>query len=305
MKTRFAIILVPLLLLKLTLSAQVWYDEQATWYRSVSDGLTGSKSIIEIKVEKDTLFEGQQVKKLTFQTKFRQGGMGEVRAITNHPLYEYESNDSVFYWTGQQFRLVYNFNLVVGDTISYDLYPGESIPLVLDSISTQIFSNQPRRIQYFTSLSALNPNAAFCNFPNNYVIIEGIGSVLNRNPKHDFSCATDLPRVSLRCFSDSFINYNPDNLICDIIDRIVSTVEIASAVDFQIFPNPTTDWLQIKVTPTQSITVVIVYDLLGHQTAVPIHQNRLDISLLPNGVYFLKIALDGQIFTKKIIKKGR
>ncbi|GEM_PF-5308052 len=129
--------------------------------------------------------------------------------------------------------------------------------------------------------------------------------MLNRNPKYDFLCAIDFPWVSLRCFSDSFINYNPDKLICDVIDRIVPTVEIATDIDLQLFPNPTTDWLQIKVTPAKSISSAIIYDLLGHKIAVPIHLNRLDIRFLPNGVYFLKVALEGRIFTKKIIKKGR
>ncbi len=303
MKTKLTLILVPLFLLKLTLAAQVWYDDQATWYRFVDDGFTGSKSIIEVKIEKDTIFNGQQVKKLAAFTKFERALTGETEAFINY-YYEYESNDSVFHWNGEEFELIYNFNLIVGDTVSYNWSFHDSVHLVLDSIGIQNFSNQPRRIQYFRSLVALNPNLAWCGLPEEYVIIEGIGSLLNRNPRYDFLCATDLPWVSLRCFSDSFSNYNPDKLICDIIDRIVPTFEVATGIDLQVYPNPTTDWLQIKTIAAPPITAAIIYDLLGYKRVVNVYQNRLDVSFLPNGVYFLEVALEGQVFTKKIIKKG-
>jgi hypothetical protein len=85
-----------------------------------------------------------------------------------------------------------------------------------------------------------------------------------------------------------------------------STVSIAENLSpsqqIHIYPNPAHDNLVIDA-GIYNIQEVTVINLQGKEllTARP-HNNMIDISKLPSGVYFLKIITDSQIITEKVIK---
>jgi hypothetical protein len=77
-----------------------------------------------------------------------------------------------------------------------------------------------------------------------------------------------------------------------------------SASNVKIYPNPANDYINIESNVTQ-ISKVVLYDILGKKVLSQneLTNNRLDISSLTKGVYFMKINANGNSITKKIIKK--
>ncbi|MDC8000206.1 T9SS type A sorting domain-containing protein [Aequorivita todarodis] len=80
------------------------------------------------------------------------------------------------------------------------------------------------------------------------------------------------------------------------------SVEDFSQNDFQIYPNPASEYLHIK---TQlSNYNCSIYNSLGQKVNATLSENKIDISNLSNGIYFLKIETETGAGTKKFIKQS-
>ena len=74
-----------------------------------------------------------------------------------------------------------------------------------------------------------------------------------------------------------------------------------SKIDFQIYPNPASDFLNIK---TQSGHYNFsIYNSLGQKVNATFSENKIDISHLSNGIYFIKVETETGSATKKFIKQ--
>jgi hypothetical protein len=73
---------------------------------------------------------------------------------------------------------------------------------------------------------------------------------------------------------------------------------------FKVYPNPANDVITVE-SKNINITAVSLYSVLGKQvlSGLQLKNNRLDISALSKGVYFMKINSDQGTVTKRIIKK--
>ncbi|MDR2840372.1 MAG: leucine-rich repeat protein, partial [Paludibacter sp.] len=81
-------------------------------------------------------------------------------------------------------------------------------------------------------------------------------------------------------------------------------IEQIMTADVEIYPNPTET--EIFIRSEQAIEKVDILDIAGRtimNNAQLTINNAINISALPQGVYFAKIFIDGQSITKKIIKK--
>lgn len=69
-----------------------------------------------------------------------------------------------------------------------------------------------------------------------------------------------------------------------------------------VYPNPTSDF--IMVTSQSSIAQIEVYSYIGQLVKKNTNQNRIDISSLKTGIYFIKIKdINGNFATEKVLKK--
>ncbi len=84
---------------------------------------------------------------------------------------------------------------------------------------------------------------------------------------------------------------------------VVGVDEVLTSDDMRVYPNPTTGALQFKVVDYQTITEVSVLDVHGKLVLKKaVDGNRVDLSELISGVYFIQINQDNsQLF--KIIKQ--
>ncbi|MFK7903818.1 MAG: CotH kinase family protein [Chitinophagales bacterium] len=85
----------------------------------------------------------------------------------------------------------------------------------------------------------------------------------------------------------------------------VGTNDVDFEARFDIFPNPTNGsiFVQIKENHSPFTSQLYLTDVLGRKIKeFPANQNLLDISELPNGVYFVILEMDGQKYGKKVVK---
>lgn len=85
------------------------------------------------------------------------------------------------------------------------------------------------------------------------------------------------------------------NFSLGLIDKEINIPQIT------VFPNPTSDRLTIECSTT--ITDLIIRDKLGQTTLTKekLTDNRLDVSILADGLYFLEIISDGKSYYNKLI----
>ena len=76
----------------------------------------------------------------------------------------------------------------------------------------------------------------------------------------------------------------------------------SSNYEFEIFPNPAVDFIQIK-TDYQALESISILDLSGKEVYNGTFQERIDISLLKGGIYLLRAYRSGGIiaFSKKLL----
>jgi uncharacterized protein (TIGR02145 family) len=69
-------------------------------------------------------------------------------------------------------------------------------------------------------------------------------------------------------------------------------------INFKIFPNPTIDYINIDCSSLESISI---YNILGKEL-IKDSSNRINVSSLSNGVYFIKVSDGINSSTKKFLK---
>ncbi len=94
-----------------------------------------------------------------------------------------------------------------------------------------------------------------------------------------------------------------DNLITLPITTDVK--DLAKAYNIKIFPNPTTDWVQISWQGNEKASIQL-FDAAGKLVEKANNDRNLfqiKMQHLPKGTYLLRMNIDNQFFTQKIIKQ--
>ncbi|WP_432671532.1 aryl-sulfate sulfotransferase [Flavobacterium sp. SM2513] len=86
------------------------------------------------------------------------------------------------------------------------------------------------------------------------------------------------------------------NVACSVLSNNKFT-----AIEFTVSPNPTSG--MVKISMDVEIDRVEVYTMLGAKISTALNSNKIDLSHLQSGIYFLKVFADGTLFTKKVIKR--
>lgn len=155
------------------------------------------------------------------------------------------------------------------------------------------------------------PNLVSVNFQNGYnnttnSVNEG-GNWVTVYP-NDFY-VTNCPNLNLFCCDAGEVDYLSSTYVLHTSNSIsvnsncsLSNQENSNS-DFALFPNPTNDFLNIKLDNDSEITSIRVYNMLG-QTILNVSEttNQVDVSNLASGHYYIQITTDQGISNQKIIK---
>lgn len=129
----------------------------------------------------------------------------------------------------------------------------------------------------------------------------------------DFSTGaiTSLKTIDLSAYNGQqiyiafvMIQDNGDNWYIDNVNvtGVLGINDFQNNLDFTIYPNPTTNF--VNIVTTESIEKIEVYDVFGKIVKIKNEVANVDLSNLSEGLYTLRVTtIDGKMATKKIVKK--
>lgn len=130
------------------------------------------------------------------------------------------------------------------------------------------------------------------------------GQTNSGSTRPNWTFTGDLPRVHPDALASTSLpdstfggpNEDPANDVLSTDDFLLSA--------FKIYPNPASNYILIE-SKKAPVSGIEIFNVLGKSVSshIELVDNKVDISGLSNGMYFLKINSDGQSITKKIIKE--
>jgi hypothetical protein len=221
-------------------------------------------------------FNGDTLINDTLFTKLYYIGIATPTTTPQRNIYGYFGairNDSLRKMVWFNDKVLYDFNLQLGDSYKYNCDESENIIYSIDSV---LYCNK-----YHNFKDSQN---------NNQFIIEGIGSSYGLIP---IKCS--LSNSNLKCYSEK--NKNCDTCKIPNIIRSVSTNNLS------VFPNPTNNYVIISSEAT--ISLIEIIDITGRIIYAKngFVDNKIEIPIQTNGYYILKIKTINELIVSSLIKK--
>ena len=88
-----------------------------------------------------------------------------------------------------------------------------------------------------------------------------------------------------------------------IVDPTTLNTEEFLAEDFSIYPNPVSDFINVKLLKEAKVSIFNINGKLVKSHESFIGENRIDVSNLSAGVYLMELSSEGKSMTRKIILK--
>jgi hypothetical protein len=155
--------------------------------------------------------------------------------------------------------------------------------------ATSYIPNGDTQVAIFTG-SCASPTQVACNDDEN-----GNAGILNFNLD-----LVTLPGENYRVLVDGY-NGAQGQFCLEVTNLNLSTVTEISHTNIRLFPNPTTGLVQLTNVVADHVQV---FDNQGRLVMQVNHPgSRLDISTVPAGMYFLKIAEGEQVYTARVVKE--
>ncbi len=101
-------------------------------------------------------------------------------------------------------------------------------------------------------------------------------------------------------YSGGFSTISTQDGVFVYSDSVLSTYDNLATQGFSIYPNPTTDF--INVLSNNPIEKVAIYDLNGRLLMSPIKTGFINVSSLSTGAYLLKVSSNGTTNTQQLLK---
>ena len=186
-------------------------------------------------------------------------------------------------------RILYDFNLVVGDT--FEIWVNNE--LIVEKIDTTTLLNGEERTRWHVRCE----DDVFIGYGTEWV--EGIGNI-NGLLAHEEMCFPDVDASRILCM------YKNDTLIYDDPDvdgcwRMLTSTSDPYGDHISLAPNPAQDYLIISGIDDEKFKVEII-NPLGN-VIYRGDESTIEISNVPAGFYFAKIHFqDKSVCTKKFIK---
>jgi len=187
--------------------------------------------------------------------------------------------------------LLYNFNLIEGDTfhLNYDDFDCELLVTQVDSF--QLLTGEYRKRIRLVSTNDPDPNQPWYGFKD---WIQGIGSTTSLT-RYYRSCYTDYPFDLLCFYKDDNLEYsNPNNQTC----FITPITDITQDEEVFIFPNPSNNTIEIKTDAT--FLNVNIHNFNG-QLILKSSESIISIEHLGPGLYLTRIKTKSGTTTRKLI----
>ncbi len=287
------------LLSPLLMPAQSWLSEGQAWQYFGEAGWFYDEGIHTLRVEGDVLVQGILCKQVTHY------------GVDSPPKarYAYADEGSVFVYSpqAQAFLKLYDFNLVVGDTVVIE---GEK-QYRIDSTGTMLAAGAERKFQVIT----LEANVLE---QGRYLLVEGMGMVANLSAEsyeacsyfffHDDFCLLGIDGLNLyfHCFCEGSDCYDPYSYC-----TLTSSAFIPKPGGLRLFPNPARDYFTITASGNlQGPGFLSLFDAMGrrcYQQAIAELSSPLEVPTenLRDGTYFLLLRSSEATAWERVVVQRR
>lgn len=281
-----------LLSISFSAAAQKLVEEGKQWNIVIQPTFTPNYSSYALMFEGDTAIDNRIYKKIFLSTD----SLNTDWTPFSQYIREDTSGKVYLKYRDQEEKLLYDFSLAVGDTFQID-YGFACNLLVLDIDSVPLNNGETRK-----RLKVVNADYSFLE-PDFW--IEGIGSMAGLLSHAGWHCATDYSEKLLCYYENGELVFPANPSSCFV--TAVGEQSVGENID--VYPNPFTDEVHIAIEERNTLIECIqVYNMTGlkvRQDAFHTAKIRLDLSGLPNGIFFLLVETNrGKRCFKRIIKQG-
>lgn len=288
--------------------AQNWYPDGATWTFDNQYLVSyPAHGYVKYSVGNDTVINDTMAKLININAVAYNGN----ESVEN-PLIVHESNSRVYHWTGEKFKLMYDFNLNAGDTLKNEVRHADwcdSVsPVIIDSVSSVNINGINLKVQYITYTPY---NWEYLVEARTERIVERVGSerYFIYSPNCEFGCS--FANTDLRCYNDNDISYRNEwwdyfhhDVECDSV--INAHVQEIPNIKFTVYPNPTDDFVTISDDGQYGgVFCAEQYNSLGEKLYVTTAECSATFNMenYPAGLYVIKVyKKESDIYTFKVIK---
>jgi len=179
------------------------------------------------------------------------------------------------------------------------VFPDNTLPVVSSSFPTELSASGTTTIDLKTIVTdADNLSSA---------IVKSVKSNSNATAmKAEINTNDELVLTPLSTGTATIvISFNSNGKVVDKTLTIVSSTLAVSAevkkINLSIYPNPTTDILNIKA--QDKVLEASVFDVSGKQIKVKLENGQINVNSLLKGNYILRIVTDKAVYQEKFIKK--
>ena len=212
--------------------------------------------------------------------------------------YVYEENGVVYWWnkTLGKFTVLYDFGAEVGDEWT--------IEVENETITTRVYETE---IQYIDGIPYKRLTIADTNDNFSGSLLSSIGHQTSFFPERLMTRGKGYRVEGLRCYwLDDELIYKLGDEDCDAIyDEWHHGIDETTDNGFTVYPNPTNGVLFVETqsiaslpNPTYRITNLMGQTLL--QGSINAENQRIDISMLPAGMYFISV---GELTRKFVVRQ--
>jgi Secretion system C-terminal sorting domain len=251
-----------------------------------------------VKVVSDTLVNGKTFKKLAIEDFVNSRCPPPNGSRSFGTEYLSTRNDSVFMGLNQVF--LFHFKAQIGDSINLkNALNGQKRYGIVDSIGQINLGGVNRRIMYFTKYCKNQQTGQITKYRTISKLVENVGLLTEGLIWEEPDCGVvDVSQYIFSCYKSPTFGY-PTNVTCS---PTVSTNELI-ANQISIFPNPANTDLTVNFPSELILNSVELVNYLGQKIKVEKGDNlqKINVSNLPNGAYFIRLLFDNQSITKKIM----
>ena len=264
---------------------------EGEWYYEIQNP-DGSITYQHLECVGDTLFEGGKRPKIIIRSNTQYDK--DLHTELTHE-YVYEENGKVYWWNKQlqQFTTLYDYAAETGD--EWEILVGtEKLSMHVDTVENIEHDGNP-----YTLLRVSDADGLFSGD-----IICGIGHLTSFFPERLMNRGKSYRVEGMRCYwVDGELVFKLGDKDCDeVYEQLHNGIEendLTGLETLTVYPNPANDVLFVRTHAVRPYEEYRITNLMGQtllQGNINAENQRIDISGLPTGMYFITIGETTQKF---------
>jgi len=288
-----------LLLFTQGLNAQQWFETGDVWVQREANGLSGYEGYEEVTVLRDTTIENKAAVILNVYNKGVGVAFGGSQIDRQYQRIVREEGNKIYHWDGEDFDLIYDFNLSVGDTLyvdydDFDFECGAPIPCTLIDTSSITLGNRSLTVQHFEYYND------FWDEFGEFRIMEKVGMIEGHfEISPSFVCHTDATWYHLCSFTTGQDSMMFLQQPCYDLPLSTDDLEIKG---LKLYPNPTDGVIYIESDEVIEMSSIYALDGMLLHRFKPTHSRiNLNKFIYKPGIYLIELeSRKGNVSKKRI-----